>query len=53
MQLSLPLLETPAPESRVWNALTPVQQAVVIDILGRLFAKAAGEAPPAEEARDE
>jgi hypothetical protein len=53
VQLTLPLLETAVPEGRVWEALTPVQRAVVIDLLGRLFAKAAGEALPAEEPRDE
>ena len=53
MQLSLTLLEIAVPEARVWGALTPDQRAAVIEILGRLFAKAAVEAPSAEERRDE
>jgi hypothetical protein len=53
VQLSLPLLETAVPEARVWEALTPDQRAAVIEILGRLFAKAAGEVPRAEKRRDE
>lgn len=53
MQLSLTLFEIAAPEARVWEALTPDQRAAVIEILGRLFAKAAGAAPSAEERRDE
>jgi len=48
VQLSLPLLEIAVPEARVWGALTPDQQAAVIELLGRLFAKAA-VAPSAEE----
>ena len=53
MQLSLPLLETAVPEAHVWEGLTPDQQAAVIEILGRLFAKAAAVAPSAEGRRDE
>lgn len=53
MQLSLTLLELAVPEARVWEALTPDQRAAVIELLGRLVAKAAVEAPPAEEPRDE
>ena len=53
MQLSLTLLEIAVPEARVWGALTLDQRAAVIEILGRLFAKAALEAPSAEERRDE
>jgi hypothetical protein len=53
VQLSLPLLETAVPEARVWEGLTPDQQAAVIEILGRLFAKAAAVVPSAEERRDE
>jgi hypothetical protein len=53
VQLSLTLLEITVPEARVWEALTPDQRAAVIEILGRLFAKAAGEVPRAEERRDE
>ena len=53
MQLSLTFLEIAVPEVRVWEALTPDQQAAVIELLGRLFAKAAVEAPSAEEPCDE
>ena len=53
VQLSLMLLEIAVPEARVWGALTPDQQAAVIELLGRLFAKAAVEAPSAEEQCDE
>ncbi len=53
MQLSLMLLEIAVPEARVWGTLTPDQRAAVIELLGRLFAKAALEAPNAEEPRDE
>ena len=52
MQLSLTLLEIAVPEAPVWGALTPDQQAAVIELLGRLFAKAA-VAPSAEEPCDE
>ena len=41
MQLSLRFLELAVPEARVWEALTPDQQAAVIELLGRLLAKAA------------
>lgn len=53
MQLTLTLLEIVDPEARVWEALTPDQRAAVIDILGRLLAKAALGAPRAEAPRDE
>jgi hypothetical protein len=53
VQLSLTLLEIAVPEARVWQALTPDQQATVIELLGRLFARAAVNAPSAEEPRDE
>jgi hypothetical protein len=53
VQLSLPLLETAVPEARVWEALTPDQRATVIELLGRLFARAAAPAPSAEEQRHE
>ena len=52
MQLSLTLLEIAVPEARVWEALTPEQRATVIEILGRLVAKAALHAAAAEP-RDE
>jgi len=53
VQLSLTRLELAVPEARVWETLTPDRRAAVIEILGRLFAKAAVEAPPAEERPDE
>ena len=53
VQLSLTLLDPAVPEARVWEALAPDQRAAVIEILGRLVAKAAVEAPRAEERRDE
>jgi hypothetical protein len=53
VQLSLTLLELAVPETRVWEALTPDQRAAVIERLGRLVAKAAVEAPSAEERPDE
>jgi hypothetical protein len=53
VQLSLTLLELAVPEARVWETLTPDQRAAVIELLGRLFAKAAVEAPSAEGQRDE
>jgi len=53
VQLSLTLLELAVPEARVWEALTPEQRAAVIEILGRLVAKAALDAPSADEPRDE
>jgi hypothetical protein len=53
VQLSLTFLEIAVPEARVWEALTPDQQAAVIELLGRLFAKAAVAAPSAEEQGDE
>ena len=53
VQLSLTLLELAVPEGRVWEALTPDQRAAVIELLGRLFATAAGAAPSAEDRREE
>jgi predicted Fe-S protein YdhL (DUF1289 family) len=53
VQLSLTLLELAIPEERVWEALTPEQRAAVIELLGRLVAKAAVAAPRTEERRDE
>jgi hypothetical protein len=53
VQLSLTLLDLAVPEARVWEALTPEQRAAVIEILGRLVAKAAVAAPAAQERRDE
>jgi hypothetical protein len=53
VQLSLTFLEIAVPDVRVWEALTPDQQAAVIELLGRLFAKAAAEPPSVEEQGDE
>lgn len=49
VQLSLNLQDVLVPEARVWEALDDDQRALVIEILARLFAKAA--APPVEEER--
>ena len=53
VQLSLTLLEIAVPEARVWEALTPDQQTAVIELLGRLLAKAVLVAPRAEGPGDE
>ena len=39
--MRLSFLDVPAPEASVWEALTDDQRAVVIDVLARLFVKAA------------
>lgn len=39
--MPLPFLDLPVPEASVWEALTDDQRAVVIDVLARLFVKAA------------
>ena len=39
--MHLTFLDVPVPEARVWEALTDDQRAVVIDVLARLFVKAA------------
>ena len=41
MQLRLTFLDVPVPEARVWDALEDDQRAVVIEVLARLFVKAA------------
>ena len=41
VQMHLPFLDLPVPEARVWDALAHDQRAVVIDVLARLFVKAA------------
>ena len=52
VQLNLNLQDVPIPEARVWEALDDDQRALVIEILARLYAKAA--VPPVEEElRDE
>jgi hypothetical protein len=51
--LSLNLLAGAVPEARVWDALDHDQRALVIEILARLFAKAAARPVEAEEPRDE
>ena len=39
--MRLPFLDVSAPEASVWDALEDDQRAVVIEVLARLFAKAA------------
>ena len=41
VQMHLTFLDVPVPEARVWDALAHDQRAVVIDVLARLFVKAA------------
>ena len=41
MQMHLPFLDVPVPEARVWDALEDEQRAVVVEVLARLFVKAA------------
>lgn len=53
MQMRLPFLDAPVPETSVWDALEDDQRAVVIEVLARLLAKAAvadaaPEGPPNE-----
>jgi hypothetical protein len=50
--MRLTFLDPPVPEARVWDALEANQRAVVIDLLARLFVKAA-VAQALEEPRDE
>jgi hypothetical protein len=53
VQLSLNLQDVPVPEARVWETLDDDQRALVIEILARLFAKAAAPPVAEEELRDE
>jgi hypothetical protein len=51
--MRLPFLDVPAPDASVWDALEDDQRAVVIEVLARLFVKAAAadaapEGPPDE-----
>jgi hypothetical protein len=53
MQMRLPFLDAPVPETSVWDALEDAHRAVVIEVLARLLAKAAvadaaPEGPPNE-----
>ena len=41
VQMRLPFLDVPVPEASVWDALEDDQRAVVIEVLARLFVKAA------------
>jgi hypothetical protein len=52
VQLPLSFLDPPRPEASLWETLNEAQRALVIELLGRLVAKAA-VAPPAEEPRHE
>jgi hypothetical protein len=53
VQLSLNLQDVPVLEARVWEALDDDQRALVIEILARLFSKAAAPPVEEEEPRDE
>jgi hypothetical protein len=51
--MRLPFLDVPVPEANVWDALEDDERAVVIEVLARLFVKAAvadaaSEGPPDE-----
>jgi len=39
--MHLTFLDVPVPEARVWEALKDHQRAVVVEVLARLFVKAA------------
>ncbi len=41
VQMRLIFLDGPVPEASVWDALADAQRAVVIEVLARLFVKAA------------
>jgi hypothetical protein len=41
VQMHLTFLDVPVPEASVWDALAHDQRAVVIEVLARLFVKAA------------
>jgi hypothetical protein len=52
--MRLPFLDVPVPEeTSVWDALEDDQRAVVIEVLARLFVKAAGADAAPEGPRDE
>lgn len=53
MQMHLTFLNVPVPEASVWDALEDHQRAVVIDVLARLFVKAAVARAALEESPDE
>ena len=52
VQMRLPFLDRPHPETRLWETLSDEQRALVIELLARLVAKAV-VAPPTEEPRHE
>jgi hypothetical protein len=52
VQMRLPFLDRPRPETSLWETLDEEQRALVIELLARLVAKAA-VAHPAEEPRHE
>ena len=51
--MRLTFLDVPIPEARVWDALEHDQRAVVIEVLARLFVKAAVAHALLERAPDE
>ena len=53
VQMHLTFLDVPVPEASVWDALEDNQRALVIDVLARLFVKAAVAHAALEGAPDE
>ena len=51
--MPLTFLDVPAPEARVWDALEDNQRALVIEVLARLFVKAAVAHAALEDSPDE
>ena len=51
--MRLTFLDVPVPEARVWAALEDNQRAVVIEVLARLFVKAAVTHAALEDSPDE
>ena len=51
--MHLTFLDVPVPEASVWDALEDNQRALVIDVLARLFVKAAVAHAALEGAPDE
>jgi hypothetical protein len=53
VQMRLTFLDVPVPEARVWEALADNERAVVIEVLARLFVKAAVAHAALEASLDE
>ena len=51
--MRLMFLDVPVPEARVWDALEDDQRALVIEVLARLFVKAAVAHAALEDSPDE